>query len=116
MTQIINNPARETGIRLIEKSTKEIPEKIPISIFCGLPTMVAAEPTFADVANPITYGIGFRFKAITISKTIGVNISTIVSFKNKPDKIPEEKTINNKSWFGVFATAIILVETTLLSR
>jgi len=44
---------RAGGPRLTKKLAKEIPLCAPISMFCGLPTMVAQEPIFAETATPM---------------------------------------------------------------
>ena len=62
-----------------------------MSMFCGLPIIVATDPILAEAASAIKYGIGFISPLLVISNKSGVNIKTIVSFKKSADKIPEVK-------------------------
>ena len=50
-SQTTNNPIKETGAKKDINFKKLIPDFTPIIIFCGFPIIVAADPTFAEVAN-----------------------------------------------------------------
>ncbi len=47
----MNSPMTAIGPRCARKSRYPIPEDEPMSMFCGLPVMVATEPMFAAVAS-----------------------------------------------------------------
>ena len=49
----ITIPPKATGVNAAAKSTNEIPDAMPMIIFCGLPVIVAVEPILAAVASPI---------------------------------------------------------------
>src|SRR5437588_300922 len=49
--QSISSPMSATGAKCSRKSRYLIPEKEPISMFCGLPVMVATLPIFEAVAT-----------------------------------------------------------------
>jgi hypothetical protein len=72
-----------------------------------LPTIVATDPTFAEVAKATRYGIGFLFSDKTTLNIKGVNIITMVSFRNSAESKPDENIISARSCFGVLANEII---------
>ena len=61
-------------------------------MFCGLPVIVAVEPTFDAIATASRYGSGLRPIARDSSSTSGASIRQMASFTRKAEKMPEVAT------------------------
>ncbi len=57
-------------------------------MFCGLPVIVAAPPTFEAVATASRYGTGSRRRRRARPRTSGVSTRHTVSFTRKADPTP----------------------------
>src|SRR5260370_40578460 len=80
-----------------------MPLACPIIRFCGLQVIVAVEPTLADVASPIRYGMGLRPARRVRSITSGVNSRQIGSLRNNADNTPDATTTSASSIRGEWA-------------
>ena len=75
-------------------------ETLAISMFCGLPVMVATLPMFEAVASASRYGSGRWPRAIAISMTIGVKIRQMVSLTKSAERMPLTNTTATSSSRG----------------
>ena len=62
-------------------------------MFCGLPVIVAVEPTFDAIATASRYGTGLRPRASVSSITSGAMTRQIASFTRKAENTPDSATI-----------------------
>ena len=82
-------PATATGSNDIEKRRNDIFERLPMIMFCGLPTSVATLPRLALMASAKRYGgSGSRPRIITVT-TSGVSMRHTVSLTSSADNPPE---------------------------
>lgn len=58
MASSMSVPRAATGKRYRKKRAKEMPEVTPMSMFWGLPTMVAVEPMLEAMASAMRKGTG----------------------------------------------------------
>src|SRR5437867_8438130 len=103
--------ATVTGRRYAVNLKNGIPDWIAMNAFCGLPTSVAALPTFAAIATATRYGSGFTRRARVLRMTTGVTRSAIVSFKTMADKAAVATMSQARSEAWVFARSAIRDET-----
>ena len=87
--KVTTSPAKETGPSAAAKVAYGIWERPPIMMFCGLPVIVAADPTFEAMATARRYGTGRRPSAIVSSNTSGVRTRQIASLTRKAENTPE---------------------------
>src|SRR5215813_422292 len=80
-----------------------MPEKLPTSMFCGLPVKVATLPTFAAVTRAIRYGTGGNTSWRVASSTTGASTRHTTSFTKNADRTPEATTTAASSVRGVLA-------------
>jgi len=80
-----------------------MPEKLPTSMFCGLPVRVATLPTLAAVASAIRYGTGGRRSWRTRSSTIGAITRQTTSLTNNADNTPAATMMSPSRPTGVWA-------------
>src|SRR4051794_41955411 len=73
-----------------------MPEKDPISMFCGLPVMVATLPMFELVATASKYGSGGRFIRLVMLSTKGTMTRHTMSFTKNAERIPQVKITAGK--------------------
>ena len=89
-TAVSARPAKDTGQRPWAKGISPIPERTPMSAFCGLPTSEQALPTFEETARAIRYGAAGCSSRLVTRKSNGANIRQIVSFMNSAERTPGE--------------------------
>ena len=75
-------------------------ETLPISMFCGLPTIVAVLPMFDPVASASRYGTGSWRRADARSRTSGVNATQMVSLTKTAERSPLAATTALRSAAG----------------
>ena len=88
-----SSPTSATGARAAANCGYGICEKLPIIIFCGLPVIVAVEPTFDAIATASRYGTGLRFWPKVSSSTNGAITRQIASFTRNAENVPETATM-----------------------
>ena len=60
----------------------------PISMFCGLPVIVATLPMFDAVATAIRYGTGGSWRSRAMCRTNGVIVRHTMSLTRNADSSP----------------------------
>ena len=80
-----------------------MPEKLPTSMFCGLPVSVATLPTLAAVASAIRYGTGGRRSRRARSSTMGAITRHTTSLTKSADSTPAAAMIKASRPTGVWA-------------
>ena len=65
-----------------------MPDSEPISMFCGLPVIVAALPIFDAVATAITYGTGGSLSRRAMCTTNGVITRQTMSLTRNAESSP----------------------------
>ncbi len=94
-----------------------MPEDVPISMFCGLPVMVAVEPIFDAIATASRYGTGRRRSAWARSTTNGASTRQIASLTRKADAMPDTRIIapsnstGRRAWPATHLVAIAKIPT-----
>src|SRR5712664_3797154 len=84
-----------------------MPEKLPTSMFCGLPVSVATLPTFAAVARAIRYGTGGRWSRRVTASTRGASTRQTTSFTKKAESTPAAPVTAPSRASGVRALRIV---------
>ena len=79
-------------------STYGIPDSEPISMFCGLPVIVAVLPMFDAVATATTYGIGGSPRRRAMRSASGVITRHTMSFTRNAEKRPLVKITVGNRW------------------
>ena len=69
-------------------------------MFCGLPVIVAVEPTFDAIATASRYGTGLRPRPSVSSSTSGAITRQIASFTRKAENTPDTATMAASSSSG----------------
>jgi hypothetical protein len=75
-------------------------------MFCGLPVMVAVEPTLEAIATASRYGSGRRCNFNVTSSTSGVRTRQIASFTRNAENTPETAVTAVSSTMGACARRI----------
>src|SRR5205085_10766269 len=75
-----------------------MPEKDPISMFCGLPVMVATLPMFELVATASKYGSGGKFIRLVMLSKKGTMTRHTMSFTKNAERIPQVKITAGKRY------------------
>ena len=91
---------RATGVRWRANSRYDIRDMVPISMFCGLPVIVATLPMLEPVATPRSSGTGERLVKRAASMTIGANTRQMVSLTKSADRMPAANTTATSSADG----------------
>ena len=88
----------------IAHHTKKCPKPsrptCPISMFCGLPISVAAEPMLLAQASPMRYGMGFRRARSTVTARTGVKARQTISFTNTAESEPLTSISSSRKRLG----------------
>src|SRR6266436_3748379 len=78
-----------------------MPEKLPMSMFCGFPVKVATLPTFAAVTSATRYGTGGSASCRVASSTTGARTRHTTSLTKNAERTPEATTTVASSASGV---------------
>lgn len=105
------SPTSATGASRSRKARYEMAEKLPISMFWGLPVSVATLPTLAAVASAIRYGTGGRPSRRVRSTTSGAITTQITSFTKSAESVPAATTTAASAPTGVLARRMAHVVT-----
>ena len=87
-----------------------------MSMFCGLPVIVATLPMFDAVASASRYGTARWPRDSATSIRIGVNTRQIVSFTKSADSTPVVNTTVTSSTAGCLTRTTIARATVLKNR
>ena len=77
----------------------------PMTMFCGLPISVAAEPALAAPASPARYGRTSRPRAASPAHSSGVITNTTTSLTSTADSTPPSATVSASSVLGARFTS-----------
>ena len=103
---VSTSPTSATGVSAAANCVYGICEKLPIMMFCGLPVMVAVEPTFEAIASASRYGAGRRLSASVRSSTSGDSTRQIASLTRNAENTPATVTTATSSSSGRWARRI----------
>src|SRR5437868_2043573 len=96
--QSIRRPTAATGARWAMKSRYGIRENEPMSMFCGLPVMLATLPIFEAVATARRYGSGLMPIRRVSASTIGTMTRQMMSLTKNADSTPLVKMTVGNRW------------------
>ena len=78
-----------------------MPDRLPTSMFCGLPVIVATLPMLDPMATASSNGSGDSPRSAATSSTMGVNIRHTVSLTNIADSTPAATVMATTSARGL---------------